>query len=119
MSPLILPPNKNFSGALRFCTNKKACYWGYLYIEYDFLSDFIYQDVYHSAVGVLDLEKLRERFSVGGGCEAGETNMNSKYVYQIKCDADESVTENYIQLDLLKQFVFNSHSQRYFSYYMY
>lgn len=54
------------------------------------------------------------------GFEAGgKTNMNSKYVYQIKCDADESVTENYIQLDLLKQFVFNSHSQRYFSYYMY
>lgn len=60
-------PDKNFSGALRFCTNKKACYWGYLYIEYDFLSDFIYQDVYHSAVGVLDLEKLRERFNVGWG----------------------------------------------------
>ena len=25
---------------------EKACYWGYLYIEYDFLLDFIYQDVY-------------------------------------------------------------------------
>jgi hypothetical protein len=24
----------------------KACYWGYLYIEYDFFVDSIYQDVY-------------------------------------------------------------------------
>lgn len=81
-----------------FCSNEKACYWGYLYIEYDFFStSYIKMCI----------------VSVVAGVRLCANEMKSKYVQ--KCYADESVGENYIQLYLLEQFVFDSHSQHYFS----
>lgn len=45
-----------------------------------------------------------------------ERETEKANMYKAKCCADESVRENYIQLYLQKQFVFDSHSQHYFPY---
>lgn len=97
-------------------TKKKACYWGYLYIEYDFLCLRL-----HISRCVSFPLYTREIYEASDRHEkqiCTEASRRKESKRRKNPDADESVTENYIQLYLLKQFVFDSHSQRSFPYIM-